>query len=348
MSSVSSKNKTESFPVEPLKKKLKTSGVFNPDNEISKTKTGEVRDNKIVAIAKLNLEAFVKFCYDDQGNLNNRIALKQSWNGFWGTCRKKDELPEGMKMKAAELRNAGGEKNLSLAKELEGNAKKMEEERQEWFDTEAKKTFFPIQVDYRSYEVDKIIRPLKKGELKQTEFYHGTDPVSARSITELGFSSAYYSPRELDSGFGAYFSIYKDSALEKYAKGKDEGLLTCEFPTWDQWINEGKVGYLTTSSFYHMVVMPFSWNMATEFIRENEEKIKEQFTAKDIPITKVYSSFENEDDVVKVRRQLTNEITRVFFQKLGYEALYVPGSDWAGISYVNILNPTKENINIKE
>lgn len=295
--------------------------------ELKRKLADNAENQKTYAIAKEHFASFTKFCYQKDGvTLNNYAERKR----FWRDCLGVLNDPDKKRKKAAELRKE--ESESAKAAELEKKADALDKKREKRYKA-YQRTLFPHEVDHYTFNLEDVFRDANQEDQIPTTVYHGTNEYAAAKIRHEGFASEIITRRILDSGSGVYFTLDKETA-KGYAQNEEENVLECK-------INPGRVAVIKEYKALWSLVEHF-FAMSDFYVQKHKEQLFEQLEKIKPDIRKEYLPF------VPIREHLRNEITRVFFQKLGYDSVYVPFSSRAGCGYINVLDldPSKKRIEI--
>ncbi len=246
--------------------------------------------------------------------------------------RQNENIPEKLLARAEQLTQEG---KTEEAQQLTDKAQKNKQHIEEYI-SKMQTTLFPIDYDEQGqkFELADMIREASIDEMTKLEkrtFYHGTTAKVAEVIRQKGFRSDLPSDRILETGMGTYLTT--DLAKAKgYAHLKEEGVLQCNIK------NLRKVAVIKDSTSYSYLTSTLFFKMMQFYMNQHRNQIDQEYRAKGLLAEK---SFEYN---FILGRHLRNEFTKLFFTKMGYEAVYVPYSNVAGCEYVNVFDPANIEI----
>lgn len=299
-----------------------TKTIISP---VASTPTAQIDDRKVYDLAREHLSRFTDACYRTDGvTLNNKGAKAFEFQNYYRGVTKS---PEKLRVELKALQTNASDPALAakIAK-LEKEIAEKEEDRKDFFKNRFPKTFFPCEVEHKSYTCQDAIVDADPKSIP-AEVYHGSP--EADRIRAQGFAIDQPSDRKLELGSGAYFTSDRKAA-EDYAQGNPDNVLVCR-------IQPGKVGKIVNADPLRKLIDDNFRYQASRYFSKHKVEIVKQFADHGQPEIFARAAFE---------RHLQNEVTRVFFQKLGYDGVLLDNALRGGCSYIVVFNPTKDHVEI--
>lgn len=303
------------------------------------------KEQKIFEYAKTHISKLEALIYTPEGELKNVVEEEAIRNRYSQWQKEEDpvclrEQAKKLRLKADTLEGKAKEAKLAEAQEAEdeavANEGKWEKKKTRQLDyiKNMQKTLFPINSDSKKISFDEMLGECPEGEWKSKYVYHGTTISRAHYVRKNGFERSFPSGRTLDAGSGTYFALQPRLAFEGYAKKKEEGVITCS-------VNLKKVAKIKNYGGLYLLVEKYFLPLTSRYMNDNKEEILKALSAQGISPKPGY-----EDRNYIFQRHLTHEMTKLFFQKLGYEGIQVTYSDRAGCGYLAVFEPTEETVQV--
>lgn len=302
-----------------------------------------IKERKIFEYAKTHVPRAEAWIYTPEGHLRNIVEEEKSRNRlseFKNDIEKSKQEVAKLRKKLEKLEEGPAkEKILADIRDYEEEIAKWPKKEEKWLKSIAEgmqKTLFPIKCDSREISLAQMIEECAENEWYEKHVYHGTSMSRAHYARENGLEKSFPSKRTLDAGSATYFALEPQSAFG-YAKKKEEGVLTCS-------VKLKKVAKIKDYGGLWMLVEEYFLPLTRRYMNDNKTEILQALSVQGAHILgKEFSDFE---DGEIFRRHLTHELTKLFFQKMGFDGIHVHYSSRAGCGYLAVFEPGEENLQV--
>ncbi len=301
-----------------------------------------IKERKIFEYAKIHVPRVEALIYTPEGELKNLVEEEKSrsrLSEFKNDIEKSRQEAEKLHQELEGLEEGEvKEKKLADIQDYEEEVARWPKKEEKWLKSieNMQKTLFPVKIDGRQISVEQMIEDCPANEWHEKHVYHGTSTLRAHYARENGFEKSFPSKRILDAGSATYFAFESQSAVEGYAKKKEEGVLICS-------VKLNKVAKIKDYGGLWFLVEEFFLPLTRAYTNKNQTEILQALNDLGIASPTDFNIFEHKSIF---QRHLTNELTKLFFQKMGYDGIHVLHSSRAGCGYLAVFEPEEENVQV--
>lgn len=315
--------------------------------EVQKLLKADVRKYySVYEIALKHADSFRSFCTLPDGQLSNCLELERGRRLILDDISYEED-PNDLLKQIIDLRRQGmallrtGKSGYELAQMKFSEATSLKnkvDEINSKLDARMKKkstTFFRIPVAgvvHSGITLEDFIRPATDKDIRQNIFYHGTTIDKTTDLLRQegritfppDFQESSSIRRHLDSGMGTYLALSQTEA-QGYAENRSlKGVLTCKVD-----LSNLKIAYIKSQQILGELVHECGYfkQMAERYVKANEEEIDKDLKGRSGLV-----------------QNLVNITTKKYFQSLGYDGVFSPGSAKAGCAYLNIFEPNVNTV----